>query len=120
MPRSREQLLSNLVVGDFFRALAANGAELICLVTRVREDVIEARRFTTREEFRFDRITGRVYADFESVIDSVAPLPENVRNVLLGLDRRYRLSSNDDYGVFTEDERKALLFISSFYPENPV
>ncbi len=117
----RKSALSRLVVGDIFHATCPNGASLICLVEAVTDDRIEARRVTTQHHVVFDRATGLtlpVDDDAECTIDSIAPLPVAIHNVMLGLDRRMRLMS--DNGPLDEEEKAAFRFITSYYPANPL
>ena len=60
-------------------------------------------------------------------INSVEPLPEDIREIVLGLDQKYR---EDEYrraedpnwappegsSRLTPDQRRAILFIADFYP----
>jgi hypothetical protein len=117
----RETLLRNLLVGDIFHATSPSGASLICLTTKVDDNVIEARTVTTQKTLRFDRRTGTGEWESEQitcVIDSVAPLPIEIHNVMLGLDRKFRLTQLLEGLKLSDVEQNALLFIDSFYPEN--
>lgn len=122
----RELSLSNLAEGDIFHGECPNGASLICLVTSVSENIIEARTVTTQLHFQFDRKTGIAKWGDEPVIctiDSVAPLPMEIYNVMLGLDRKFRQEDDpDDPDQFklSDAEKRALLFVASFYPSNPL
>lgn len=111
-------LLQRLVVGDIFHAKTRNGASLICLVTRLNKTKIEARIVTTQKEVRIDRNTGLGKLGAERVacfVDSIAPLPVAVHNEMLGIDRKFRLAQNEAALKLTSSEKKALLFIDSFY-----
>jgi hypothetical protein len=132
--RDRKQLLHNLTVGDIFHASAPNGASLICLTTAVTDTIIQARTVTHQMHFEFDRATGvaawnhakespgKSYADewIQCVIDSVAPLPVDVHDVMLFVDRRSRLTHLWDDGRLSDAEKHAFLFIYSHYRENPL
>ena len=71
----------------------------------------------------FDRTTGVENVDNNPVvIDSVAPLPGDIRDILLGLDRKYREAEYrraeapnwrlpEDEAKLTKDEIRALLFV---------
>lgn len=123
-------LLAKLNIGDIFHAQAQNGASLICLVLSVDKRTIQARRVTTQENLEFDRRTGiKVGDDRESpcVIDSVAPLPAEIHNVFLELDKKYGvLMAMDEKQRFedlerlklTDVEKKALLFVDPHYSSN--
>jgi len=128
----RATLLAKLDVGDIFHAQSPNGASLICLVLSVGTSTIQARRVTTQEDVEFDRRTGVKLGDDRAVpcmIDSVVALPSEIHNTFLELDRKYRnLMAMDEKSRFedlerlklTDAEKKALLFISSHYPSNPL
>jgi hypothetical protein len=127
----REEMLGRLTIGDIFHARAPNGASLVCLVTAVTDDTIQARRIHTRENLEFDRNTGIELGPIPSKIDSVAPLPLDIRNTLLAMDRKYeeitqgvaggrRLEDYAEQLKLTQDERRAHLFLDSHYSSNPV
>ena len=128
----READLANLGVGDIFHAECPNGASVICLVLSVTPTTIEARRITTQESLSFDRQTGVEQAAPEqavAIIDSVAPLPSEIYNVFLELDRKYgALMAMDEESRFqdleqfklTDAEKKALIFVASHYPADPL
>ena len=118
----RETLLGRLVVGDVFHASGAAGASLICLTVSVSEAAIQARRVTTQENFEFDRQTGVEKCADQRVsrIDSVAPLPLAVLDVILGIDRKYRLLQDPEQGKLTDAEIKALMYIGPHYASNPL
>ncbi len=111
--------LSRLVPGDIFHATCPNKASLICLVESVTSDRIEARRVTTQDHETFDLCTGQTLsADpaMRCTIDSIAPLPVDIHNVMLGLDRKMRLR----FEKLSREEKDALLFIADFYPSRPL
>lgn len=118
----RKTLLGSLIVGDVFHARSPRGAYLICLTVSVTETTIQARRVTTQEYFEFDRQTGiEKCADGPvSRIDSVAPLPLAVLNVILGIDRKYRLECDPERHKLTDAEIKALVYAGPHYASNPL
>jgi hypothetical protein len=118
----RKTLLGRLVAGDVFHATGSTGASLICLVVSITETTIGARRVTTQEHLEFDRQTGvEKCNDRPSRIDSVAPLPLDVLNVILGLDRKYRLLQDPEQGKLTDAEVRALaLYVGPHYASNPL
>jgi hypothetical protein len=118
----RKTLLGRLAVGDVFHASSAKGASLICLAVSISEAAIEARRVTTQEDLEFDRETGIEKCDDGPVsrIDSVAPLPLAVLNVILGIDRKYRLLQDPEQGKLTDAEIKALMYTGPHYALNPL
>jgi len=111
----RSTALMALAEGDIFHATTPNGASFICLVTSVANSQICARRVTTQEQLVFDRVAGIAEIGDTSAactIDSVAPLPVEIREVMLQLDRRY--GAGDDPRLRRE-EIDALLFVGGFY-----
>jgi len=93
---------------------------MICLTTAVDQVTIHARRITTQTNHEFDRTTG-VERDPEGIlckIDSVAPLPPEIHEIFLGLDHRYRTSTDPERTKLTDAEKRAIMFIASYYPEN--
>ena len=104
--------LSRLVPGDIFHAACPNEASLICLVEMITSERIEARRVTTQDHVTFDLNDPEV----RCTIDSIAPLPVDIHNVMLGLDRKMRLR----FDKLNRAEKDALLFVGAFYPANPL
>jgi hypothetical protein len=120
---SFESAVKRISAGDIFHASAPNGASLICLASEVTGSVIHAKTVTSQFVFEFDRTTG--IADWEyhgqrvrCVIDSVVPLPPEVHALMLELKEKYSTPSED--GRLTVDQKRALLFVSRFYPANPI
>jgi len=130
--RQREVELRNIAVGDIFHARAArNIASFICVALQVRENTIFARRITTQSVHEFDRTTGVEDPTNPIVITSVAPLPEDIRAILLNLDRKYRESEDrfaedptwqptEDETRLTKDQIRALVFVGQHYDDNPI
>ena len=124
----RKERLLDIAVGDVFHATAPTGASLICLATEVSETTIFARTVTTQLNYEFERQTGVAECgDFSCTIDSVAPLPAEIHGALLGLDRKYgELKDETDLDKLaekvklSEGEIRALLFVSTHYPSNPI
>jgi hypothetical protein len=113
------KLLRKLTAGDVFHARGNNGERLLCLAVHVGETAIDARTVTGQIPLRFDRSTGAGWwGDVKCRIDSVKPLPPEIHNALLGLDRKYRLEADDEQLRLSDAERKALLFVASHYGEN--
>lgn len=111
--------LSRLVPGDIFHATCPNNASLICLVESVTSDRIEARRVTTQDHETFDLRTGQTLSadpELRCTIDSIAPLPVAIHDVIVGLDRKMRLR----FDKLSREEKDALLFVAQFYPANPL
>ncbi len=129
----REAALRKVAVGDMFHACLRSdgGPSYPCLTLQVREDRIFARRVTTQSVHWFDRATGAEIDDGRIVIDSVTPLPDDIREIMLGLDQKYheieiRHAEDPDWeppegsSRLTLDQRRAILFIAKFYPDNPL
>jgi hypothetical protein len=133
---NREEALRRIAVGDIFSAEGSSGSTRICLTMSVTETIILARNIPTQAIYEFDRRTGVAVRYFSSTpyyytIDSVAALPANIHEILLGLDRKYRegeykRAEDPEWQrppsevALTEDQSRALLFVSHFYPENPI
>jgi hypothetical protein len=116
-------VIGRLVAGDIFHATCSNGASLICLIEDATEKTIRARTVTHQIKVEFDRGTGLeigAESDTPCKIDSIAPLPIDLHNVILGLDRKMRLEPDLLKHKLTEEERKALIFVASHYPLNPL
>src|SRR5580704_5038031 len=121
----RKSLLARLTVGDIFHAVAPNGASCVCRVLSANDATIHARRMTTQEDLEFNRQTGVEKAgDGEAlaVIDSVAPLPPEIHNIFLALERKYGQIKSEDWDnpalerfKLTEAEKKALRFVGTYY-----
>jgi hypothetical protein len=117
----RKAALNNLASGDIFHAESPNGASLICLVMSVTEATIHARTVTTQKHLEFDRQTGTAKWGDESVpctVDSVAPLPVDIHNVMLGIDRKFRLEQESERLKLNDAEKRALLYVDSHYSSN--
>lgn len=114
----RSAALRNLAAGDIFHAESPNGASLICLVTSVTETVIRARTVTTQRLLEFDRHAGVAKWGAESVlctIDSTEPLPAEVHNVMLQIDRKFGLQQEPEGFRLTDAEKRALVYVDSHY-----
>lgn len=127
--KNRKAILSELRPGDIFHAQAPNGASLVCLVTSTSQDTIEARRITSQENLEFDRSTGLekvTDGDPAALIDSIEPLPSEIHDVFLALDRKYGavhgkkevFEQNPEYFRLNKAEKDALLFIDTHYSSN--
>lgn len=110
--------LSKLVPGDIFHASSQNLSSLICLVTSVTDTKISARTVTTQIELEFNLSTGVAYWGAEAApcsIDSVLPLPVDIYNTVLGIDRKFRLEVEESRLKLNDAEIQALIFIDSYY-----
>jgi len=114
-------VLKDMSVGDIFHAVCPNGASLICLIEATTARSLRVRTVTHQIKLEFDLGTGTGSWDgIPCMIDSVAPLPPDTHNVILGLDRKMRLEADTMKRKLSDDEKRALIFIASFYPANPV
>jgi hypothetical protein len=85
---------------------------------------------TTQENMNFDRKTGvekNPDGGAQAIINSVEPLPPHIRDVFLGLYRKYGSITQTDWEEgdlerfkLTADEKKALSFVDSHYASNPL
>lgn len=117
----RKTALRSLSVGDVFHANSPNGASLICLVLSVTEKAIQSRTTTTQMYLEFDRQTGVAKWGDDSIIctiDSTAPLPVEVYKIILEIDQKFRLDRNLERLRLTDEEKRALLFVDSYYASN--
>ena len=117
-----KSVLSRLTVGDIFHASCPNKASYICLVKAMAEDRIVSWRITTQEDVEFELATGFTLPFSEKPrcrIDSIAPLPATIHNIMLGLERKMRLCRGEK-GQLSEEEKDALRFVADFYPANPI
>jgi hypothetical protein len=116
-----ESLIAQLNAGKIFHATAPNGASLICLVVSLDETHLHVRRITSQDDLIFNRQTGMT--EDGDAIDSVAPLPDQIHNVLLELDQKYQKydpSKEPERFRLTEAEKKALRFAGPHYSSNPL
>ena len=134
MRTDREMALNAIKVGDIFHAEASSGASLLCLTMAVTDTQIQARNVATQIIYDFDRRTG--FADwfvygthYTCSIDSIAPLPPDIHEILLSLDQKYReceyrLAEDPDWesapgeSHLTKEQIRGLLFVADFYPAN--
>src|ERR1700704_2876720 len=105
----REIILSKLVVGDIFQAEGPNGPRAPCLIYAVTATIIKARSVTTQAQHEFKRETGiGNWRDGHPVtISSIAPLPVEIHNIILGMDQKYRLSRDIKKAALTDNEIRA-------------
>ena len=112
--------LKKLVIGDIFNAKSVNAPYILCLVTCIEDKIIYARRITDQENFEFDIDTGKEINSENNIceISSIAPLPMEIYNSLISLERKMRLTEHENKFKLDEFEKKALLYIQDFYDEN--
>jgi hypothetical protein len=117
----RMAALNRLVVGDILHATCPGGASLICLVEAITDDRIMTRRVTTQDHVEFDRRTGHTVGDkVPCTIDSIAPLPVHIHSLMLGLDRKMRLTTDPEKYKLNREEIQAVSFVNEYYPSNPL
>ena len=126
----RAKALRDLSVGDIISAVAPNGARPFCLVTGVTATAVQARSITTRIQLTFDRRSGIAKFDNATVhrnddivpytIDSVAPLPRDIHDAILNLDRRFGSGGNTEELALSKDEQQAIIFALKHYDANPI
>jgi hypothetical protein len=129
----REAALKEITVGDIFHASFGRdgGPSYPCLTLQVREDAIFARRVTTQSVHWFDRATGEDTDDCRLVIDSVEPLPDDIHEIMLSIDRLFREAEHrraaepdwvpaENHFHQSKDQIRALLFIGKFYAAHPL
>ena len=123
----RERAIWQIGVGDIFHAKPKGTASFICLTLQITEKTIVARRMMTSESRHvFDRTTGLEIPEDDDplTIDSVAPLPADIREIMLGLDRKYAGSNAPQLfsqeARLTKEERRGLLFVARFYRAHPI
>lgn len=126
----RETALRNLAVGDIFHARnPETGASLVCLVTGLGDGIIYARRIHTQDDVRFDQNTGLRLGKGLTKIDCVAPLPPDIRNILVQMDQRYQAAyAQVRQGIevdprearCTPDEKRAHDFLDEHIAANPI
>jgi hypothetical protein len=127
----REAALRQIADGDIFHASGTNGSSFPCLALHVRDHAIFARRVTTQSVHWFDRARGYDHDNPKIVIDSVAPLPDDIREIMLSIDRLFREAEYrraeepdwepaEDHFHQSKDQIRALLFIADFYPAHPL
>lgn len=121
MMKDRKALFANLAIGDVFHAESPNGASLICLVTSLTDSSIQARTVTTQICLQFDRRTGIAEWGDQSVpctIDSIAPLPADIHDIVLGIDVKFRSEQKAERLKLNDAEKRALLYVDSHYSSN--
>jgi hypothetical protein len=120
-------IVGNLAVGDIFHAASRNGEWWICLMTSVTETTIRARSAINDLLFEFDRQTGSGFAMWRDrktpcAIYATDPLPEDIHNIILEMDRKSRLAEQDPRlgedetkPWLNDDEKRALLYVAKHY-----
>ena len=112
----RATALSRLEIGDIICARSPKAPLIICLVTGITVESIVTRRITDGESYVFERGTGLEKTDTVTVeIVSVEPLPADIHDILLRIDRRNRLQADRTHFRLDEHEKRAFLMINEHY-----
>jgi hypothetical protein len=126
---NRVNALRKLAVGDIFHARSSNGASLICLVTGIDEDTIQARRIHTQDDHKFERSTGLECGKAHTRIDCVAPFPPDIHDIFLKIDTKHRqltelfrkgIEPDPEQRIMSADEKRANLSINPHVMANPI
>ncbi|MDP1962856.1 MAG: hypothetical protein Q8K93_11725 [Reyranella sp.] len=120
--------LRTISVGDIFNADVPTGGTVICLALAVTATRIRARDICRQGELLdFDRHTGvapwpRSKIGTTCTITSIAPLPPDVHEALLGLDRKYNRGRplTTEEMKLTEAEKKAFVFVYDYHAANRI
>jgi|ERR1044071_3053092 hypothetical protein len=125
MTTDRKTALAAIAVGDLFHATTPNGASLICRALEVSDSTIRARTVTSQYALEFDRKTGVATPEIHGervpcTVVSVASVPSEIREALLGLDRAESNKAQAEHHKLTKSEQRALVFAALFYPANPI
>lgn len=117
---SKASYLINLVIGDIFNARSVNAPYIICIVTNIDNYKIYSRRLTDQSILTFDVESG---LEIENIgnnceIESIEPLPLDIYNSMVGMDRRFRLSSRADKFTLDDKEKLALHYVQRHFSEN--
>lgn len=136
MLENREEALRKIAVGDIFHAEGSTGSSRTCVAVQVRDTTILARDVSIQAIYEFNRRTGVAVRYFGStpydyIIDSVALLPDDIRDIILEIDQKnregeYRRAEDPNWerspadAALTESEIRAYLFCANFYRTNPL
>jgi hypothetical protein len=97
------------------------------LITGLDDGTIYARRIHTQDDVRFDRNTGLRLGKGHTKIDCVAPLPSDIRDILVQMDQRYQaayalirqgIEVDPREARYTPDERRAHDFLDEHIAAN--
>jgi hypothetical protein len=117
---SRDPPFMRLTVGDLFHA-SGDPRKLVGLVIAVTDRSVYARNVMGDAYHEFDRHTGIEQAHgSDMVIDSIEPLPVEIHAVILGIERKYRLTMDRSRGRLTETEKSALALAFSHYEKHAI
>lgn len=108
--------LSWVVPGDLVSGREEGKRNLVYLVESVGPDCLRTRRITTQEKVTFDIETAEAIEAPGCRLGSIVPLPVEVHDVLLGLDRKMRLSDQP----ISDAEKAALDFADEVSLAHPL
>jgi hypothetical protein len=100
--------------GTFIIAARDDGVDVPCLVTFADAHIVRARVITIQLELEFDSPTGIgdcVGGGYSCRAKLIPDLPENVRQSLISIDRKYRAKDAPESSRLLENEIQALLFV---------
>ncbi|WFT79555.1 hypothetical protein QA634_30830 [Methylobacterium sp. CB376] len=118
---NQQELLKMLVEGDIFHAKSYSGAKIMCLALNNDGIIIRARRICVPLIINFDCNTGVGKTDDDRctyMIICISPLPADVHNEVLSIERKYRLETKQHKLALTKKELETIMFVSSFVEEN--
>ncbi|GLR88021.1 hypothetical protein [Bradyrhizobium iriomotense] len=120
---NRRELIARLGPGDLFHAAFPNGAVRICIVTSIEDAGLFAKSITTQEAYSFDRMTGAGAPAKDGAvctIDSIHPLPTEIRCCLREIDQRNATRRGLDALRLSDAEQRALLDAGSLFEKHPL
>ena len=122
MQPTRKQVLDAIKQGNVIYGIAAGGQEKLMLVYRTTPDTICARHVTTQTkvEFRRDGRSRWCEGGGSCTIVSVAALPAEEHDVVLGLDRKMREAKELTDLKLSKAEIQMLRMKAEFYQSRPL
>ena len=118
--------LKLLETGDILAARVPGGNNIPFLVVTADANSINARAITSQIPLVFDRSTGEALDDPDDHprrvwrISCVQPLPLEIHQLMLSLDRRMRLGSNGITNPLDEGDKRALLYVGDYFEANAI
>ncbi len=122
MLSARQAALDAVKVGDVVFGIAGNGQEKLMLVYKADQQSIFTRHVTsqTRVEFGRDGKSRQVTDGGSCTIVSVASLPPEDHETVLGLDQKMRTAKKYPEAVLSRAEVEFLLRHDRFFKANPL
>jgi len=115
--------LSYLKPGDIFEAKSESGRSVVFLATDSGDSTIHSRSITMGFTVIFSKLAGTGKEAEMNIcysISSVEPLPIEMHNRMLHLDRKLRLAGTPSSNPLTEQDKEALLYLSGHYSSFPL